>query len=107
MSTARALTAARVRVPEAHEAEYLATLAELARLGAAAGRHLWVFRSADDPRLFLEFSESRTRDQHRHVAAASPAAAALERRLRELGDYAPDAGAFWTEVTLCPAASSS
>lgn len=104
---ARALTAARVRVAPEHEAEYLQLLADLAARERAAGRNLWLFRSLKDPRQFLEFSESAEAARHRSVAARSADELRLERRLRQVADYAPDAEVAWSEVALCPVDSSS
>lgn len=103
----RALTAARVRVAPEHEAEYLQVLGELAGRERALGRNLWLFRSADDPRHFLEFSECADVAGHRSVAERSAGDAVLERRLRQLAEYAPDADVVWSEVPLCPVESSS
>jgi hypothetical protein len=97
---ARVLTASRVRVPAASETEYLGTLRELSRFAAARGQRIWVFRSAADPRLFLEFSESPTEMSHRAQASRLPEEVALERRLQGLAAYAPDAWDLWTEVPL-------
>jgi hypothetical protein len=96
----RTLSAARVRVPAQHEAEWLAVAARLAGLLKARGQHLWVFRAESDPGLWLEFSESGDRPAHRAVAVPTPEIAALERRLRELAIYEADASALWTEVPL-------
>ena len=98
----RSLTAARVRVPAEHEAEWLDVAARLAALLKAKGQHLWVFRAESDPGLWLEFSESGDRPDHRSVAAATPEFAALEQRLRELAIYDADASVLWTEVPLPP-----
>lgn len=99
---ARTLTAARVRVPAQHEAEWLSVAARLAAHLGQRGQHLWVFRAESDPELWLEFSESGDRPEHRSVAAATPEIAALERRLREIAIYDADASALWTEVPLTP-----
>src|SRR5207244_8505091 len=60
LAMAKVLTAARVRVPPANEADYLATLRELCQFAEARGQRIWVFRNAKDPQLFTEFSESPT-----------------------------------------------
>jgi len=96
----RSLTAARVRVPAEHESDWLSVAAQLAALLEQRGQHLWVFRSESDPELWLEFSESGDRPEHRSVAAATPEVAELERRLRELAIYDADASLLWTEVPL-------
>jgi hypothetical protein len=96
----RVLTASRVRVPAPHETDYLATLRELAQFAGARGQRIWVFRSAGDPRLFIEFSESPTEMSHRAQASRLPEELKLERRLQSLATYAPDAWELWTEVPL-------
>ncbi len=88
----RALTVARVRVAVSQQPEYFAVLAELDGLGRARGRHLWVFRSGDDPDLFLEFSESGAVQDHRVVARAEGREAMLEGRLRALAPPRPVGG---------------
>ena len=98
----RSLTAARVRVPAEHEAEWLSVAAQLAAHLKAKGQHLWVFHAESDPELWLEFSESGDRPDHRSVAVATPEVAALERRLREIAIYDADASVLWTEVPLSP-----
>lgn len=98
----RTLTAARVQVLADRQAEWLAVAAQLAALLEANGQHLWVFRAESDPELWLEFSESGDRPEHRSVAAATPEVAALERRLRELAIYDADASLLWSEVPLSP-----
>src|SRR2546430_9132564 len=94
---AKVLTAARVRVPPANEADYLATLRELCQFADARGQRIWVFRNAKDPQLFTEFSESPTEMSHRAQASRLPEEIKLERRLQGLGAYAPDAWELWTE----------
>jgi hypothetical protein len=96
----KVLTASRVRVPAPNEAEYLATLRELIQFAEARGQRIWVFRSAKDPRLFIEFSESPTEMSHRAQASRLPEEIKLERRLQSLVTYAPDAWDLWTEVSL-------
>ena len=96
----RALTVARLRVAPARQAEYLAALAELEALGRARGRHLWVFRSGNDPDLFLEFSESGAVEDHRAVAPAAGREAVLEARLRELGARESSPEELWHELPL-------
>ena len=97
---ARVLTACRVRVPAHAEAEYLATLRELAGFASARGQRIWLFRNARDPRLFLEFSESATEMSHRAQASRLPEEIKLEKRLQALATYAPDAWELWSEVPV-------
>jgi len=92
--------AARVRVAVAQQAEYLAVLAEIDTIGRARGRHLWLFRSGNDPDLFMEFSESSAVDDHRAVAVAAGREAALEARLRELAPRDVSADVLWHEQPL-------
>jgi hypothetical protein len=96
----RTLSCATVRVPAAHEAEWLAVAARLAGLLEKRGEHLWVFRSEQDPELWLEFSESKERATHRAVAPRDAEESELEGRLRALARYGPDASVLWTEVPL-------
>jgi hypothetical protein len=95
---ARTLSVARVAVPPAAEAEYLRTLAELARLGERRGRRLWVFRSHARAGEFLECSESASADAHRGVASLPEEEERLEARLRALASYGADARELWEEV---------
>ena len=97
---ARVLTAARVRIAAANEAEYLATLRELCEFAEARGQRIWLFRNAKDPHLFIEFSESATEMSHRAQASRLPEETKLEKRLQSLVTYAPDAWELWTEVSL-------
>lgn len=96
----KVLTAARVRVPEHNEAEYLATLRELCQFAEARGQKIWLFRNAKDPRLFIEFSESPTEMSHRAQASRLPEEIKLERTLQTLATYAPDAWDLWTGVSF-------
>ena len=96
----KVLTAARVRVPPANEAEYLATLRELCQFADARGQRIWLYRNAQDPQLFTEFSESPTEMSHRAQASRLPEEIKLERRLQALGTYAADAWELWTEVSF-------
>ena len=97
---ARTLTVSRVTVPAGAESEYLATVAELARLSGARGRHLWLFRARGRGGAFLECSESRAREAHRAVAEPREDEHRLEQRLRALATYAPEAWELWEEVVL-------
>jgi hypothetical protein len=96
----RTLTVSRATVAAAAEAEYLGIVGRLARLSEGRGRRLWLFRSSDRPGTFLECSESRTHAGHRAVADAPDDEKELERRLRELASYAPDAWDLWEEVAF-------
>ena len=49
---ARTLTVSRVRVRAEAEAEYLASVRELARVAEGRGRRLWVFRKPDEAGTF-------------------------------------------------------
>ena len=102
----KVLTAARVRVPAANEAEYFATLRELCQFADARGQRIWLFRNATDPRLFIEFSESATEMSHRAHASRLPEETKLEKRLQSLVTYAPDAWELWTEVKLAAPAEA-
>ena len=95
---ARTLTVSRVRVRAGGEAEYLASVRELARLAEGRGWHLWVFRHPDRPDAFLEFSESRSRETHRAVAERPADERALESRIRAVAEYEPDSWELWEEV---------
>ncbi len=79
---AKVLTAARVRVPPANEADYLATLRELCQFAEARGQRIWV------------------------QASRLPEEIKLEKRLQGLGTYAPDAWELWTEVSLAATAEA-
>jgi hypothetical protein len=95
---ARTLTVSRVRVRAGAEAEYLASVRELARLAEGRGWHLWVFHHPDRPGAFLEFSESRSRERHRTVAERPADEQALEARIRAVAEYEPGAWELWEEV---------
>ena len=95
---ARTLSVSRVRVRAGAEAEYLASVRELARLAEGRGWHLWVFRQPDDPGTFLECSESPSRAMHRAIAERPADERDLEARLRAVADYAPDAWKLWEEI---------
>src|SRR5207253_10470221 len=96
----KVLTAALVRVPPTNEADYLATLRELCQYAEARGQRIWLFRSAQDPQLFIEFSESPTEMSHRAQASRLPEEIKLETHLQSLVTYAPDAWDLWTAVSL-------
>src|SRR5262249_41988199 len=95
---ARTLTVSRVRVGPGGESEYVAAVEALAALAEARGWHLWVFRSAADPRLFLECSESRSTESPRAVAARPADEQRLEERIRAVATYEPGAWDLWKEV---------
>jgi hypothetical protein len=96
----RTLTVAPVRVRAGAEEEYVRTVGALATLSEPRGRRLWLFRSAADPDLFLECSESAAGEAHRAVATLPDDERALEARLRELGHYGADTQNLWHEVRL-------
>ena len=99
---ARTLTVSRVTVRAGREEEYLAAVRELAALHEASGRHLWVFRRAEDPAAFLECSESRSADEHRAGATPTDQERRLEARLRAVADYDPGAWDLWDDVRSDP-----
>jgi hypothetical protein len=92
----RTLTVSRVRVREGSEAEYLAVLHE------ARGRHLWMFRRAGRPGLFLECSESRDAASHRSVAPPPEDERRLEARIRAVAEYESGSWDLWEEVRSEP-----
>ena len=94
----RALSVSRVSVRTGGDAEYLAAVGELARLAQARGWHLWVFRRPGHPGRYLEFSESRSPDTHRAVAARPEDEQRLEQRIRAVAEYEPGAWDLWEEV---------
>ena len=94
----RTLSVSRVRVRAGGEAEYLACVRELSRLAESRGWHLWVFRRSDEPGMFLEFAESRSRETHPAVADRPPDERALEARIRAVAEYVPGADELWEEV---------
>ncbi len=94
----RVLTTARVAVAPTHEAEWLATVQALATRLAQRGLHLWVFRSREEPGLFLEFTEGKDDASHRRHGPHGAAEAALEARLREVAHYSDDCNAPWDEI---------
>jgi hypothetical protein len=98
----RTLTVSRVRVRDGSEAEYLAAVAELAALHEARGRHLWLFRRAGRPELFLECSESRDADSHRSMAPPAEDERRLEARIRAVAEYESGSWDLWEEVRSEP-----
>ncbi|MGH7533012.1 MAG: hypothetical protein ACREL4_06955, partial [Gemmatimonadales bacterium] len=96
----RWLSVSRAAVAAGREAEYLATVRDLALTLGQQGQHLWLFRSTTDERTFLEFSEGPSAATHRTQATLSFQEQQLESRLRTLAVYAPDAWALWEEVPV-------
>ncbi len=94
----RTLTVSRVRVRAGSEDAYLAGIRELAALAEARGWHLWVFRRPDDPRVFLECSESASRETHRTAGERPADERRIEERLRAVATYEPGAWDLWEEV---------
>jgi hypothetical protein len=94
----RTLTVSRARVGEGSEEAYLAGVRELATLAEARGWHLWVFRRPDNPRLFLECSESRSAEAHRTAVDRPVDERRIEERLRAIATYEPGAWDLWEEV---------
>jgi len=97
---ARVLTISRVAVPPEHEAEYLRTIRQLAECGRERARNLWLFRNPEEPGRFIEFSESRSEPSHRVRASRTDLEERLERRLRQIARYEPDAWELWAEVPV-------
>ena len=92
----RTLTVARAMVPAACEAEYATVLSELAAAARRRGARFWAFRSRSDPGAYLEFLETADGS-----AGARPhEELLLERRLRALATYGPDAEQVWDEFSL-------
>ena len=92
----RVLMAARVRIPEAVQSEWIGVAGRLARAYAGRGQHMWLFRHPDDSELHLEFREGA------NAGALVPVGAeeiALDVRLASLGNYEPT-DVVWESVTL-------
>ena len=94
----RTLTVSRVRVQQGSEREYLDAVSKLTALAETRGWHLWLFRSPTDPELFLECSESRSRESHRIRAERPEDEQRLEARIRAAATYEPGAWELWEEV---------
>ena len=94
------LSVSRAAVEPGNEAAYLDALRELARSLRERGQRLWVFRHPLHPGSYLECSEGRDPASHRAGPARDPALEPLERRLRSLAVYRPEAWDLWTEVPL-------
>jgi hypothetical protein len=96
---ARTLTAARAMVRPQDERQYLALLSERAAAAERRGARFWVFRNRSTPGAFLEFTESAGAG----AGARSAEEIEIERRMRAIALYGPDAEEVWEEHTL-PAA---
>jgi hypothetical protein len=94
----RVLTISRVTVSPGHEAEYVRTVHQLAEFARGRAQHLWLYRNPAAPGSYIEFSESRTEMAHRVRASRTDREEKLERRLREIAEYAPGSWDLWTEV---------
>ena len=94
----RSLSISRVTVPADKQAEYLATVRQLAELLERRGQHLWVFKSARTPNTFVEFTESKSAMSHRARSSRTQDELRLETRLQGLAVYAADAWELWEEV---------
>jgi hypothetical protein len=86
-----------VRVRQGQEEEYLAATRALAALARSRGWHLWVFRSPDQPGLFLECSERPSRAGHRSLASRPEDERQLEDRLRAVAVYEDQPAELWEE----------
>ena len=93
---ARTLTAARAIVPAGREREYLDGIRRLATEARQRGARVWVFRNRAAPEAFLEFVESADDT----AAARSTEEIAIERTLRDVATYGPDAEDLWEECAL-------
>jgi predicted NAD/FAD-dependent oxidoreductase len=94
----RILTISRVTVTADREEEYVRLIHQLSDLGGTRGQQLWLFRDPDSVGQFIEFSESRTPLSHRARASRTDLEVKLEKRLKEIVRYAPDAWQLWEEV---------
>jgi hypothetical protein len=94
----RVLTISHVTVPPSHDAEYVRTVQQLAEIARGRAQQLWLYRNPAAPGSYIEFSESGTEMTHRTRASRTELEERLERRLREIADYAPGAWELWTEV---------
>ena len=92
----RTLTVARARVPETAVQQYRALLPERAAAANRRGARFWVFQSASEDGTYLEFTEAPDGS----AGARTAEEIAIERRMRELALYGPDAEAVWEEVQL-------
>lgn len=96
----RLLTISHVTVATEHEAEYVRTFHMLAELAGGRAQRLWLFRSARAANSYVEFSEGPSELAHRARASRTDLEEKLERRLREIADYAPGAWDMWQEVPV-------
>ena len=96
---ARTLTAARAMVRPQDEQQYLALLTERAAAAQRRGARFWVFRNRSTPGAFLEFTESVGMS----AGARSAEEIEIERRMRDIALYGPDAEEVWEEHALPPA----
>ena len=94
----RTLAVSRVRVRAGGEAEYLASVRELARLAEGAGGISGYSATRHHEDAYLEFSESRSRETHRAVAERPADERALEARIRAVAEYEPGAWELWEEI---------
>ena len=95
---ARVLTISHVMVAPPYESEYVRTVHELAACVRGRAQHIWLYRDPAMAGSYIEFSESRTEMAHRVRAVRTDLEERLERRLREIAEYAPNAWDLWTEV---------
>lgn len=93
---ARTLTAARAMVRPQDEPQYLALLTERATAAQRRGARFWVFRNRSTPGAYLEFTESPGSG----AGARSAEEIEIERRMRDIALYGPDAEEVWEEYTL-------
>jgi hypothetical protein len=96
---ARTLTAARAMVRPEDERRYVALLVERAGAAGRRGARFWTFRNRATPGAFLEFTESSDGS----AGARNAEELEIERRMREIALYGPDAEEVWEELPL-PAA---
>ena len=92
----RTLTAARAMVRPQDEQQYLALLPERAAAAQRRGARFWVFRNRSTPGAYLEFTESSAGS----AGARSAEEIEIERRMRDLALYGPDAEEVWEEHAL-------
>ena len=88
--------AARVRVAEAANEEWIGLAGRLSRAYAARGQHVWVFRHPTDRELHLEFREAASRE---HLAPSAGEETALDARLASLGRY-EHTDVVWESINL-------
>lgn len=93
---ARTLTVARARVPEGAVERYRALLPGRAAAARQRGARFWVFRSVNEEGVYLEFTEAPDGS----AGARTSEEIGIEREMRELALYGPDAEVVWEEVHL-------